>query len=82
MIDPAVIDRIIVLAQVVLILGGVAVVIRLFDRLWDAAGRRRARRELQRGQRLVARRRAWEEVDRVTGWHSELHPRHEDGRLC
>jgi hypothetical protein len=66
MIDPAIIDRIIVLAQVVLILGGVAVVIRVFDRLWEAAGRRRARRELQRGQRLVSRRHAWDAIDEIT----------------
>lgn len=73
MIDPAVIDRLLVLAQIVLIFGGVAVVIRAFDLVWAAAGRRQARRRLQRGQRLVARRHAWDAIDELT--------RHDTGRL-
>lgn len=65
MIDPLIIDRILVLVQVVLVIGGVAVVIRAFDLAWDSVSRRRARRSLQRGQRLADRRRSWEALDEI-----------------
>jgi len=72
MLEPAVIDRIFVLAQIALILGTTVGVVRLIDLAVAAAGRRRAKRQLQRGIRLAARRHAWsevEELDRQTTRH-------------
>lgn len=66
MIDPAVVDRLIVLAQIALIFAVVAIVVRLVDLAVEAAGRRQARRRLQRGVRLAERRHAWSEIDELT----------------
>lgn len=65
-IDPAIVDRLIVLAQVALVFGFVALVVRLADLAVEAAGRRRAKRRLQRGVRLADRRHAWDEIDELT----------------
>lgn len=65
MIDPAIIDRLLVLAQIVLIFGATAVIVRLADLAIAAASRRRAQRRSQRGIRLAARRHAWDEMDDI-----------------
>lgn len=66
MIDPAVVDRLVVLAQIALIFAVVAIVVRLVDVAIEAASRRQARRRLQRGVRLAERRHAWDEIDELT----------------
>lgn len=63
--NPAVVDRAIVLFQVIVILGGVAVLVRLVDLAVAQVGRRQARRKLQRGTRLAQRRHTWAEIDEI-----------------
>lgn len=72
--NPALVDRIIVLVQVIVILGGVAVFVRLVDLAIAQVGRRQARRRLQRGVRLAERRHTWAEIDEIE--QTTLHDSH------
>lgn len=65
MIDPAVVDRIVVLAQVALVFSVTALVVRLGDLAVREIRERKLARKLERRDRLAARRRAWREIDEL-----------------